>query len=98
MSVVSTVSVSSPPLIMGLSNHSHGSSSSSAANSASKYSTASLPRGSPSKNYDYLLKFLLVGDSDVGKEEILDVLEEAASESPYQNSSLGRLCFKCFSY
>ena len=35
------------------------------------------------KSYDYLLKFLLVGDSDVGKEEILSGLEDGASESPY---------------
>ncbi|KAF2369101.1 Small GTP-binding protein domain [Trinorchestia longiramus] len=36
-----------------------------------------------SKSYDYLLKFLLVGDSDVGKHEILAGLEDGASESPY---------------
>lgn len=35
------------------------------------------------KSYDYLLKFLLVGDSDVGKEEILSGLDDGASESPY---------------
>ncbi|XP_014663519.1 PREDICTED: ras-related protein Rab-40B-like [Priapulus caudatus] len=87
MSVISTVAVAAPPLILGLTNHSRSASSSGA--TANSYSTASLPRGSPSKNHDYLLKFLLVGDSDVGKEEILGVLEEAASESPYQNSSLG---------
>jgi len=28
------------------------------------------------KPYDYLLKFLLVGDSDVGKQEILNTLEK----------------------
>ncbi|KAA0190306.1 hypothetical protein HAZT_HAZT009138 [Hyalella azteca] len=38
---------------------------------------------SSSKSYDYLLKFLLVGDSDVGKHEILSGLEDGASESPY---------------
>ena len=37
----------------------------------------------PSRNYDYILKFLLVGDSDVGKEEILSCLSEEVSESPY---------------
>ena len=30
----------------------------------------------PTKSYDYLLKFLLVGDSDVGKDEILNKLED----------------------
>ncbi|CAG5101204.1 Similar to Rab40c: Ras-related protein Rab-40C (Mus musculus) [Cotesia congregata] len=35
------------------------------------------------KQYDYLLKFLLVGDSDVGKQEILSGLEDGASESPF---------------
>ncbi|XP_077526993.1 ras-related protein Rab-40B-like [Haemaphysalis longicornis] len=33
--------------------------------------------------YDYLLKFLLVGDSDVGKGEILGGLEDGALESPF---------------
>ena len=32
------------------------------------------------KPYDYVLKFLLVGDSDVGKEEILNGLQDDASE------------------
>lgn len=36
-----------------------------------------------SKPYDYLLKFLLVGDSDVGKQEILSTLENAASDMPF---------------
>ncbi|XP_046802440.1 ras-related protein Rab-40C isoform X2 [Lucilia cuprina] len=35
------------------------------------------------KDYDYLLKVLLVGDSDVGKHEILSGLEDASSESPF---------------
>lgn len=35
------------------------------------------------KDYDYLLKVLLVGDSDVGKHEILSCLEDASSESPF---------------
>ena len=39
------------------------------------------------KNYDYLLKFLLVGDSDVGKEEILSGLEDGALESPFGGHS-----------
>lgn len=37
----------------------------------------------PQKQYDYLLKFLLVGDSDVGKQEILSDLEDGSSESPF---------------
>ncbi|XP_030629847.1 ras-related protein Rab-40B isoform X2 [Chanos chanos] len=40
-------------------------------------------RSSPAKAYDFLLKFLLVGDSDVGKGEILASLQDGASESPY---------------
>uniref|UniRef100_A0A8C7HJL7 small monomeric GTPase n=1 Tax=Oncorhynchus kisutch TaxID=8019 RepID=A0A8C7HJL7_ONCKI len=40
-------------------------------------------RTSPVKAYDFLLKFLLVGDSDVGKGEILASLQDGASESPY---------------
>ena len=35
------------------------------------------------KSYDYVLKFLLVGDSDVGKEEILNDLDDGSSDSPY---------------
>jgi len=48
-------------------------------------STPSVHRAS--KPYDFLLKFLLVGDSDVGKEEILNVLLDGATESPYGYSS-----------
>ena len=44
-------------------------------------------QGSPVKSYDYLLKFLLVGDSDVGKGEILDSLQDGSVESPYAYSS-----------
>lgn len=40
-------------------------------------------RTSPAKAYDFLLKFLLVGDSDVGKGEILASLQDGATESPY---------------
>lgn len=40
-------------------------------------------RSSPAKAYDFLLKFLLVGDSDVGKGEILASLQDGARESPY---------------
>ncbi|MGH0172697.1 UNVERIFIED_CONTAM: hypothetical protein FKN15_063959 [Acipenser sinensis] len=40
-------------------------------------------RGSPVKAYDFLLKFLLVGDSDAGKGEILSSLQDGASESSY---------------
>jgi Ras-related protein Rab-40 len=32
------------------------------------------------KEYDYLLKVLLVGDSDAGKQEILNTLTEEDSE------------------
>lgn len=39
--------------------------------------------GSPARAYDFLLKFLLVGDSDVGKGEILGSLQGGAAESPY---------------
>ncbi|KAI3365234.1 hypothetical protein L3Q82_010121, partial [Scortum barcoo] len=40
-------------------------------------------RSSPVRAYDFLLKFLLVGDSDVGKGEILASLQDGATESPY---------------
>jgi len=40
-------------------------------------------RSGPARAYDFLLKFLLVGDSDVGKGEILASLQDGASESPY---------------
>lgn len=46
--------------------------------------------GSP-KPYDYLLKFLLVGDSDVGKEELLSGMEDGATESPYPSTD-GKDC------
>lgn len=39
------------------------------------------------KDYDYLLKVLLVGDSDVGKHEIMAGLEDASSESPFCSRS-----------
>ena len=41
------------------------------------------------KPYDFLLKFLLVGDSDVGKEEFLCGLDNGSSESPYFGFSNG---------
>ena len=41
------------------------------------------------KSYDYVLKFLLVGDSDVGKEEILNGLKEGSVDSPYTGCSSG---------
>lgn len=44
------------------------------------------------KDYDYLLKVLLVGDSDVGKHEILSGLEDASSESPFCS---GNGMYKC---
>lgn len=37
------------------------------------------------KEYDYLLKVLLVGDSDVGKTEILNNLEQEDSEGIYSD-------------
>lgn len=49
-------------------------------------SLPSLP-GSGSKSYDYLLKVLLVGDSDVGKQEILSGLEDGSVDSPYCSST-----------
>ncbi len=49
---------------------------------------------SSQKSYDYLLKVLLVGDSDVGKGEILEDLEDGTTESPYCSSSLGAASFK----
>ncbi|KFM76416.1 Ras-related protein Rab-40C, partial [Stegodyphus mimosarum] len=48
--------------------------------------TTSVSRNHP-KSYDYLLKFLLVGDSDVGKQEILSGLEDGSQESPFCGSS-----------
>lgn len=39
--------------------------------------------GQEEEDYDYGLKFLLVGDPDVGKEEILAALEDASPQSPY---------------
>jgi len=46
----------------------------------------SLPASGP-KSYDYLLKVLLVGDSDVGKQEILSGLEDGGLDSPYVGST-----------
>jgi len=46
----------------------------------------SLPSSGP-KSYDYLLKVLLVGDSDVGKQEILSGLEDGGLDSPYCSST-----------
>ena len=45
------------------------------------------------KSYDYVLKFLLVGDSDVGKEEILSKLPDGSLDSPY-----GKLLSLLFGY
>ncbi|KAL5018636.1 hypothetical protein ScPMuIL_004358 [Solemya velum] len=52
-------------------------------------SAANSPRPGSQKSYDYLLKFLLVGDSDVGKEELLSGMDDGASESAYNFSSAG---------
>ena len=46
---------------------------------------------SAAKTYDYVLKFLLVGDSDVGKEEILNGLKEGTVDSPYTGCSSGKI-------
>lgn len=63
------------------------------------YKPANMP-----KDYDYLLKVLLVGDSDVGKHEIMAGLEDASSESPFCSRSgnckwiflwCGLCCFEC---
>lgn len=48
---------------------------------------ASTTKSRQEKQYDYLLKFLLVGDSDVGKQEILSGLEDGAAESPFCSGS-----------
>jgi Ras-related protein Rab-40 len=48
---------------------------------------------SQQKQYDYLLKFLLVGDSDVGKQEILSELEDGSTESHFCSGG-GKNC-KC---
>jgi len=50
-------------------------------------SNESLPILPNQKNYDYLLKVLLVGDSDVGKQEILSGLEDGTLDSPFCSSS-----------
>lgn len=42
----------------------------------------------PVKSYDYVLKFLLVGDSDVGKQEILDSIKDEDAESESSGSGL----------
>jgi len=50
-------------------------------------SNESLPIMPNQKSYDYLLKVLLVGDSDVGKQEILAGLEDGTLDSPFCSSS-----------
>jgi len=50
-------------------------------------SNESLPVMPNQKSYDYLLKVLLVGDSDVGKQEILSGLEDGTLDSPFCSSS-----------
>ncbi len=54
-----------------------------ASNSVSVFSSPISPLGNRDKPYDYVLKFLLVGDSDVGKEEIIACLDNGCTESPY---------------
>ena len=47
------------------------------------------------KTYDYLLKVLLVGDSDVGKQEIISDMEDGTTDSPFCSSAgAGRNCSK----
>lgn len=50
------------------------------------------------RDYDYLLKILLVGDSDVGKHEILSGLDDASSERPFCGNSMNssKLAFLLF--
>lgn len=48
------------------------------------------------KSHDYLLKFLLVGDADVGKNEILQKLETGNEfESPYTANGEFTFVFLC---
>ena len=42
---------------------------------------------SAQKSYDYLLKVLLVGDSDVGKQEIISDMEDGTTDSPFCSSA-----------
>jgi len=56
--------------------------------SVSSEGPLSLPvLNSGSKSYDYLLKVLLVGDSDVGKQEIITGMEDGSLDSPYCSSA-----------
>lgn len=57
------------------------------ANRSSNESLPFLPQHQ--KSYDYLLKVLLVGDSDVGKQEILGGLEDGTLDSPFCSSPAG---------
>jgi len=59
-------------------------------------SLSSLPFQQSTKSYDYLLKVLLVGDSDVGKQEILAGLDDGSTEwgSSYAASAAGGAAFK----
>ena len=43
------------------------------------------PSPSQERPYDYLLKILLVGDSDVGKGEILSRLDAEPADSPFSS-------------
>ena len=56
---------------------------------SSREEPLSLPSltSSGSKSYDYLLKVLLVGDSDVGKQEILSGLDSGCVDSVYCSST-----------
>ena len=72
------ISAFQPSVVVGEDEESAASAASSPAAAAL---LSSLP--SPAKPYDYLLKFLLVGDGDVGKQEILSTLEAAPSDMPF---------------
>ena len=52
-------------------------------------SPSSSDRLSAAKPNDYVLKILLVGDSDVGTEEILNGLAEGTIDSPYTGCTGG---------
>ena len=81
----------SPPLLPGPTDSAAATSSQSterldheASSSGSRGGAMANPQ--PQKSYDYLLKVLLVGDSDVGKQEILSNLEDGIHDSPFCSS------------
>ena len=68
-------------------NEDHGSSRGSPYQNNSNESLPAISMPHNSKPYDYLLKILLVGDSDVGKQEILSGLEDETTDSPFCSMS-----------